>query len=395
MSSGRSGEAEQVTLTHASTTKRSRSFQSPSGWKERSGAAKNRSTTMEESTTVPADAGSRPPLGTLPVLVYDHGLDPNNRQTALAIGDQSLHTGVVPELADYYYYVTPHGWVLLVAPGPSPRTTCLWDPRTGERVSLPAMDGELPEYGDDWRCSLSDAPTAASCHVLVLHTRKPSFRYCRVGGGDDDDGWKSHDYDIGNLMRPPPDHATPGPSVVIHEAAAVGGKFYFHEKPRKLGAVDLSQATPELSFVDYQEPELPEGCNICRGHLVASRGELFDVQICHKEFSAEVLTVGVYRVHLSGAEAGAATPRQVKDLGDRAFLLSYPNSQLLVSASKYGIKGNRVYFNHNVLDERDGGLLCIYDLDEQRLEAVRPCPDIPELLRNPFWVLPTSTHHDI
>jgi hypothetical protein len=37
LSWGRSGEAEQV--THAST-KRYRSFQSPSGWKERSGAAK-------------------------------------------------------------------------------------------------------------------------------------------------------------------------------------------------------------------------------------------------------------------------------------------------------------------------------------------------------------------
>ena len=191
---------------------------------------------------------------------------------------------------------------------------------------------------------------------------------------------------------PSPDYAPPG-SLVILQMAAVGGKFYFEAEAGKLGVVDLSQATTELSFVDYPEPEFPEGCNCRRGHLVASRGELFDVHICHKEFSPEVLTVCVYKVHLSGAGAGAATPREVKDLGDRVFLLSYPNSQLLVSASKYGIKGNRVYFNHNVLKEMDGGLLCIYDLDEQSLEAVRPCPDIPELLRNPFWVLPT--HQDI
>ena len=152
----------------------------------------------------------------------------NNRQTALAIGDQSLHAGVVPELADYYY-VTPHGWVLLVAPGPSPRTTRLWDPRTGERVSLPAMEGELPEYGDDWKCYLSDAPTAASCHVLVLDIRKPGFRYCRVGG------WKSHDYDIGDRILPPPDYAPPG-SLVILQMAAVGGKFYFEAEAGKLGS---------------------------------------------------------------------------------------------------------------------------------------------------------------
>lgn len=187
-----------------------RSNRLPVGKKE---AARPNKSTMEDSTKVPVDAGSRPPLGTLPMLVYDHGLDPNNRQTALAIGDQSFHTGVVPELADYYY-VTPHGWVLLVAPGPSPRTTRLWDPRTGERVSLPAMEGELPEYGDDWKCYLSDAPTAASCHVLVLDIRKPSFRYCRVGD-DDSGGWKSHDYNIGDRILPPPDYAPPGSLVIL------------------------------------------------------------------------------------------------------------------------------------------------------------------------------------
>jgi hypothetical protein len=36
----------------------------------------------------------------------------------------------VPELANNYYHATPHGWVLLVAPGPSPCTR-LWDPRSG------------------------------------------------------------------------------------------------------------------------------------------------------------------------------------------------------------------------------------------------------------------------
>ncbi|CAO2182113.1 unnamed protein product [Urochloa humidicola] len=181
---------------------------------------------MEERTkTAPADAGGRPPLGTLPVLVYDHGLDPNNKQTAFAIGDQSLHTSVVPELANNYYHVTPHGWVLLVSPGPSPHTR-LWDPRSGESVPLPAMERELPDEGD-WKCYLSDAPTAPSCIVLVLYIYEPKFLYCRVG----DSSWSAHEYDIGEVKLPP--MRTPR-KLVIQQTAAVDGKFYFQETA-KLG----------------------------------------------------------------------------------------------------------------------------------------------------------------
>jgi hypothetical protein len=80
----------------------------------------------------------------------------------------------------------------------------------------------------------------------------------------------------------------------------------------------------------------------------------------------------------------------VDDLGDRVLLLSYTNVQLLCSASKYGVKGNRVYFNHNVMGDMDGGLLCIFDLDEQSLKTLRSCPEMAELLRNPLWMLPTD-----
>lgn len=327
---------------------------------------------MKESTKAPAGG---PPLGTLPVLVYDHGLNhSNNRQTAYTIGDQSLHTSAVPELVDNYYHVTAQGWVLLIAPGPSPCTR-LWDPRSGESVALPAMEREPPE---NWECYLSDAPTAPSCVVLVLDMDRPTFLYCRVG----DSRWKAHDYDIGN-SRLPLEYAPPT-RLVIQHTAAVGGKFYFQETG-KLGAIDFSTATPEFSFVDYPQPALPDGSNCGRGYLVESRGELFDVYVCLKGFSPDILTVRVYKVDLSGP-----TLSEVKDLGDRAFLLSYLNSQLLCSASKYGVKGNCIYFVHDVTEDTDGGLLCIYDLDDQSLKSVRPCPQMVEVLRSPFWMLPTD-----
>ncbi|RLN04403.1 hypothetical protein C2845_PM13G15540 [Panicum miliaceum] len=229
-----------------------------------------------------APTGSCPPLGTLPVLVYDHGRGPNNRQTAFAIGDESLHTSVVPELANNYYHATPHGWVLLVAPGPSPRTR-LWDPRSGESVPLPAMERGLPE---DWECCLSDAPTAPS-------------------------------------------------------------------------------------YIDRPCPEFPDGCNCLNEQLVESRGELFSVCICLKGFTPEILTVRAYRIDLM---SGRPTLSKVDDLGDRVFLLSYTNVQLLCSASKYGVKGNRVYFNHNAMGDMDGRLLCVFDLDDQSLKTVPAVP---------------------
>ncbi|XP_025817773.1 probable F-box protein At1g44080 [Panicum hallii] len=158
------------------------------------------------------------------------------------------------------------------------------------------------------------------------------------------------------------------------------------ERPEKLGVIDFSPATPEFSYADRPCPEFPDGSNCLSELLVESRGELFSVYICLKGFTPEILTVRVYRIYLSGRP----TLSKVDDLGDRVLLLSYTNVQLLCSASKYGVKGNRVYFNHNVMGDMDGGLLCIFDLDEQSLKTLRSCPEMAELLRNPLWMLPTD-----
>lgn len=64
--------------------------------------------------------------------------------------------------------------------------------------------------------------------------------------------------------------------------------------------------------------------------------------------------------------------REVADLGDMVLLLGDSNQQLLKSTSKYRLKGNRIYFMHNVLEDPDGGSLHIFDLDN-RTKAWTPC----------------------
>ncbi|KAK3166173.1 hypothetical protein QOZ80_1AG0042380 [Eleusine coracana subsp. coracana] len=323
-----------------------------------------------------ADDCGNLPLGSLPLLVYDHGLDP--RHTFVTIGDGSIHTRVVPELANNYYHATPSGWILLVAPGSSPRTR-LWDPRSRESVSLPSMEQKLPVT---WKCYLADVPTAASCVVIVLDIHKPNFLYCRVG----DSRWSTHEYDVGEVIVPL--ECTTTQKIVIQQGAAMGGKFYFQEKG-KLGTIDFSSATPEFSYLDYQPVDYPEGSNCFREFLLESQGDIFNVDVFCKGFNpAEILTVEVYKMGLSSSTPALT---KVDDLGDRVFLLSYPNRQGLCSASKYGFKGNRVYFNYNVQTrEPDGGPICIYDLDDQSLENLRPCQGILKLFDNPFWMLPTD-----
>lgn len=338
---------------------------------------------MEKQGTIVVASEGRPPLGSLPVLVYDHGADPNNRQTAFAIGDRSHHTQVVPELADLYH-VTQHGWVFLHDPD-LPRTR-LWDPRSGETIPLPAMDRSLPQ---NWKCFLSDVPTARSCVVLVIDLENPILLYCRIG---DDDSWTVHEYDIGELGVPP-DFDDPQ-KLAIKRIAAVGGKFYFEEM-RGLGVIDFSSAsssTPEFSYLEYPGIEFPAGANAFRTYLVESGGELFNVYVFIKGFiTPEILKVSVFRIDLPGPEPGTITSvSEVDDIGDRVFLLSYPNAQTLCPASKYGVKGNHVYLVLNIREEPDGGILHIYNLDDGSIESLRPCQDMAELLRNPFWMLPTN-----
>lgn len=355
---------------------------------------------MEHTSSTSAHAGERPPapapFGPLPVLVYDHGLDPvSRRHTVVRIAAAGGGAGntialetthvVVPELTSNDYHVTPHGWVFLSEPAAAgtTRRTRLWNPTTGESVELPRMEQLLPA---NWKCYLSDDPTAASCVVLVLAMSEPSLLYCHVGataGG----GWVAHDYDIGDVGLPP--SYAPPRRQFISQIAAVNGRFYFADTG-KLGVLEFTPS-PEFSYLDYPHIEFPEGSNFAKSFLVASHGELFDVYVFFKGFTPEILAVRVCAIDLGGAGDERPAFREVGDLGDRALLLGDANAALLCSASAHGVKGNRVYFMHNILEEPDGGPLRVYDLGDGSMETVRPCPGVSELMCKPFWVMPSAT----
>ncbi|KAF0917714.1 hypothetical protein E2562_021214 [Oryza meyeriana var. granulata] len=92
---------------------------------------------MENGSSTSTHTGELPPtpFGSLPVLVYDHGLDPaSRRQTVVRIvvvDSNNPETRIMPELTNNNYHVTPHGWVFISKPGTM--RARLWNPTSGER----------------------------------------------------------------------------------------------------------------------------------------------------------------------------------------------------------------------------------------------------------------------
>uniref|UniRef100_A0A0E0JRY0 KIB1-4 beta-propeller domain-containing protein n=1 Tax=Oryza punctata TaxID=4537 RepID=A0A0E0JRY0_ORYPU len=166
------------------------------------------------------------------------------------------------------------------------------------------MEQPLPA---NWKCYLSDDPTAASCVVLVLAMSEPSILYCHVGSTGS--RWITHDYDIGDA---------PPRRQFIAQTTAVNGKFYFADTG-KLGVLEFTPS-PEFIYLDYPHLEFPGGSNFRKSFLVASHGELFDVYVFFNGFTPEILAVRVCVIEMPGERRPAF--REVGDLGDRAFLVA-------------------------------------------------------------------------
>ncbi|OEL30266.1 hypothetical protein BAE44_0008716 [Dichanthelium oligosanthes] len=84
----------------------------------------------------------------------------------------------------------------------------LWNPQTGEKTALPAMDEELPQHcrcliSDTRSCSpywISDSVTPLDSLVLVYDLTKPQLLFCRIRGGAA--AWSRKSYDMGPLRGP-------------------------------------------------------------------------------------------------------------------------------------------------------------------------------------------------
>jgi hypothetical protein len=292
-------------------------------------------------------------------------------------------------------YATPQGWIFIMHGAP-PWDTWLWNPVTGESISLPPIqdDHYIPVDGS---CLLTHgSPSHPDCAVVLLDNCDPDMWFSRISGGSDR-RWGQHTYDIGEYTVPnSPDDAPPR-KFPIPFIAALGGKLHFvfsdsEANHNKMGIVHLNfddhpSPVAELEILEDIDARtfFPEG--MCSGApwLVESDGELFHVCVCFREFDPD--NIGAVLVHKMDFEGRRWL--RVHDIGDRVFLLTDGGNAASCSASTYNLTGNHVYFMKNF--KEDDGNICVYDIEEQVMEIVQAHDlDLVLVRTEPYWIVPPS-----
>ncbi|KAL6627371.1 hypothetical protein ACP70R_031097 [Stipagrostis hirtigluma subsp. patula] len=333
---------------------------------------------MEAKSTDDLSPTAAAAVPSLPLLVYDHGELPDNCQTMLSVADGSLHTYQVPEMRNCRCLVTQRGLVLLV--DTVSLQSSLWNPQTGEKIALPAMDKPLPEY---CRCLLSDTVTSPDCIVLVYDLDQTELLFCQLRGGG---SWISQSYDIG-VYKLPESYCPQPKKIKISSMTAVHGKFYFVDSD-VIGVLQFAQDPGphlEISTFDAPMPELDTDAPqvVTMTYLLESSQELFLVCLFFLGCGFErVEEVGAYRMDFSKQEWCKVT-----DIGDRVFLLGHQNFAASCSAVEHGLKRGCVYFAFHFFELSSD--FHIFDLVEGTRELAGPNQqDVPPLARDPFWMIP-------
>ncbi|OEL30277.1 hypothetical protein BAE44_0008703 [Dichanthelium oligosanthes] len=163
----------------------------------------------------------------------------------------------------------------------------LWNPQTGEKMALPAMDEELPPY---CRCLISDTSYSPpdwvsddvdlrpDSLVLVYNLTRPELLICRIRGGT---AWVRQSYDMG-LCEVPGEAPTERAAQCM---AAVQGTFYFLKAPGVVGAFCCFAEDPEpclkLATLDAPDPKIVSYApqTPAMSYLLESSKELFRVCI--------------------------------------------------------------------------------------------------------------------
>ncbi|KAJ1282467.1 hypothetical protein BS78_03G054300 [Paspalum vaginatum] len=317
-----------------------------------------------------------------PLLVYDHGEQPDNSQTVFSVADGSCRAYRVPELRNNYRCLeTPRGLVLLADAASS--QTSLWNPQTGEKIALPALEKALPE---DCRCLLSDTTSSPDCLVLIYDLAQPDLLFCRVNGGS---AWIAQSLDIGLYTLPDchPDSHLPPTRNVISEMAAVQGRFYFMEDLDVAGVLSFAQdPEPHMELTSFGAPmptfdsDAPRVVTL--SYLLESSRELFLVCFFFLGCSFEpVEEVAAYRMDFSKQEW-----RRVIDIGDRAFLVGPDRFAASCSAVEHGLRRGCVYFAFDFFG--DSTEFYVFDLLQGTRELIGPGQDVPLPTSPPFWMLP-------
>ncbi|KAG2594746.1 hypothetical protein PVAP13_5KG007500 [Panicum virgatum] len=197
------------------------------------------------------------------------------------------------------FWTSPQGWMLVIKSTMSPSSSAawLWNPRTGDKITLPDVerddDGGGIDIPMDSKCLLTrkDA-THPECFVVLFDRRQPNMWYCKVVV--DDDGrrrsWRRYTYDIGDNEVPSKDDPPSSPPTkdVISSIAAVRGELFFISSHEDMCAIIFSSASddPEFQYFDAAMVDFPEGMSSGITWLVESEDELFLVCVCFVGFGA-------------------------------------------------------------------------------------------------------------
>ncbi|CAL4951806.1 unnamed protein product [Urochloa decumbens] len=326
-----------------------------------------------------------------PLLVYDHGEQPDNSQTVLSVADGSSRTYQLPEMRNFRCLETPQGLVLMVD---TVSLHCsLWNPQTGEKTPLPAMDEAPP---DRCRCLVSDTISSTpdwipdgeappDSLVVVCDFTRPELLLCRVRGSGAAAKWVRQPYDFMGLYEVPGKAPT---ARTIAEIAAMQGLFYFLMPRGVVGTLVCFADDPEphLELVTFDAPEPTIASDapqvVTLSYLLESCGELFLVCLFFLGCGLErVEEVGAYVMDFSQNQWCRET-----DIGDRAFILGPGHFAASCPAAEHGLKEGCVYYANDFL--RNSNEFHIFDLKEGTREVAGPTQDFLSLSRKPFWLVP-------
>ncbi|KAG2574372.1 hypothetical protein PVAP13_7KG327123 [Panicum virgatum] len=218
------------------------------------------------------DEGKNSMSPCLPLIVFQHqSCQHKNEHEMLMFSVSQKHlllhaaADIAPDLVTgNMFWTSPQGWMLVIKSTRFPSSSSaawLWNPRTGDRITLPDVERDGDDDIDiplDCKCLLThkDA-THPECIVVLFDRTEPNMWYCKVVDDGRRSWWRHYTYDIGDYEYEVPGKDPPSPTKrVISSIAAVQGELFFISSHQDMCAISFTSASddPEFQYFHYWNP---------------------------------------------------------------------------------------------------------------------------------------------
>ncbi|KAL5718497.1 hypothetical protein ACHQM5_011394 [Ranunculus cassubicifolius] len=293
-----------------------------------------------------------------PSLVISHG-GKYQHQTFCVPSDKSYYGKSVPEMRGMSCDVCCCGWLLLQSY--YSRECYLFNPVTLNKIHLPLMPNDTYDLA-----VMTSPPSDLDCLILYFSNMDNSCIFCRIG----DTTWTKQEVECRNKDD----------KVIRRYLSAVSCKekiYLFYNNG--VTAVDVRDAFALIEPYEIRTPcpSLPTS-GVRTSRFLESRGEIYQVcRICLGMSTMIVQHFDVFKLDLSTMDWV-----KVESLGGMIFLVGASYS-VSVSPSVFGAKGNCIYF---FADQRTN-LYC-FDMDDNTIKIIQPCPTKFTKWGGPYWVVP-------